>query len=243
MASKDELRKQQRTLARRPRTNVPSYTMDSTGELKHEPTNVSVEKPIEPIKPIVKEVQTSIPSTVDEPKIPLKEEATETVQPKENEILKDEAKKTENLVVANNTEENTTAEELVVAKKETKSSAITKKKASLDKEDVVKSVTVRLVDIDDADFLKYACKVKGMNMQEFFWSLLEEDIKSNKKIDPRDAEHIEYKSIALPEIRTIPIPKSLKEKVGINSGLHRLPETRYMAMVVHRARLANPAWN
>lgn len=199
MASKDELMKQQRTLQRRPRANVPSYTMDVQGELKPEPT-----KPIEPAK--------------EEAKAP-------EILPASPEI------KTEKLV----------AEKTMVNEKPTKVSAV-KKPAKIAADEIVKSVTVKLVDIDDADFLKYACKESGMNMQEFFWAIMDEDINSTAKIDPRDEEHTSYKTMPLNEIRTIPIPKTLKEKIGIEAGKHRLPETRYMAMIVHRARKKNPGW-
>lgn len=105
-------------------------------------------------------------------------------------------------------------------------------------------ITIAFLSLEDRDYLKFKSKELGITTSEFFWTLVEDDIKSTqlKKFDSNDEKHQEVKTAATAYTTSIKLKNEQKAVLPRYAVKHRLPIKKYTAYIVNKARLSDADW-
>jgi hypothetical protein len=105
-------------------------------------------------------------------------------------------------------------------------------------------ITIALLSIEDRDYLKFKAKELDLTTSEFFWSLVENDVKNitNNNIDLTDEIHQEVKHSPLAFTTSIKLKNEDKKALPKYAVKHRLPVKKYSAYLVSKARLSDADW-
>ena len=139
-------------------------------------------------------------------------------------------------------------DDVVTVEKEKKKSDVQKtEKEESSKVSVEKVLTygVPLLEEEDKDYLQFKSQRDCMSMSDFFWKLIDEDIKdisAKNNIETEDEEHSKFRRVKLPTMTTVKATQKQKDSLMTPAAKHQLKPTRYVAYVVHEARLNDKTW-
>ncbi len=105
-------------------------------------------------------------------------------------------------------------------------------------------INVYMTSRDDRDYLKFKSTELDMSTSDFFMSLVKNDSEKIKerKINPNDTNHEEFKKLDLAVSSSIKIKIDEKPILKKNSVRHRLSVQRYCAYIIHEAFVNDLEW-
>lgn len=106
-----------------------------------------------------------------------------------------------------------------------------------------KSLGLRLASEEDKRYFDMVPLGMGISKKAFFINLMEKEFESIDKIDINDTEVSMFRTSSLKTVAiTILVPETLIEKIKQYSAMHMMKYQRYVAYVIHKARINDKNW-
>lgn len=106
-----------------------------------------------------------------------------------------------------------------------------------------KSLGLRLASEEDKRYFDMAPLGMGISKKAFFINLMQREFDSVDSININDPEISEFRTSSLKTVAiTILVPEALIEKIKQYSAMHMMKYQRYVAYVIHKARINDSNW-